>query len=167
MHEKLTKIFANLGVQIHDSAEKDCGNEIDKFVAMAFYGEPDWNRTAHYDHIVDKIYIPDGRQHYDQVAAHELIHWTGHKSRSGRYGLYNKELCCPHHAANLEELVAELGGLLLLNKLGIQPTDNRRRAIARFRMSFRGPNSNLSEKEAYARAQADAEVAVNFILEEV
>lgn len=52
---------------------------------------------------------------YYQTAFHELVHWTGHKSRLDR-NIYNR---FGDHAYALEELVAELGATIMGARVGI------------------------------------------------
>ncbi len=70
----------------------------------------------------DHIQIPvknafSNEQMYSSTLLHELAHWTGAKSRlnrdfSGRFG---------SHAYALEELTADLGGVMVAAQLGINP----------------------------------------------
>lgn len=56
------------------------------------------------------------RDHFTSTAAHEVVHWTGHKSRLNRATLIDRSLA-NYHA---EELVAELGSAILCTMLGIK-----------------------------------------------
>jgi len=79
---------------------------------------------AFYSPRADEITLPALEQFhssagYYETAFHELIHWTGHKSRLDRIGADHME----KHSYSREELVAEIGAAFLLNKAGIEPTE--------------------------------------------
>lgn len=67
------------------------------------------------DSIVKRLgYCPD------LVAAHELIHWTGHKKRLNRAAFrFKKNKPVTFIAFRNEEIIATLGGLVLLEGLGL------------------------------------------------
>ena len=163
LHTSLEDLFSRVGAQIHDSADKEVDG-IFLFSELLATGKmTNWKNTPHFDHINNKIWMPEDCEDYDRVAAHELIHWSGHNSRTGRYKRYHSEACCGRHAYYLEELVAELGSLMLCESFGITPEDNRKRMIAGWRGTFRGSQTH-TKKEAYAIALRDAEKAVAYIL---
>lgn len=56
--------------------------------------------------------------HYYAVLSHELTHWTGHESRTGR--LKVADYMNDKEARAKEELVAEIGSYMLMGALGIQ-----------------------------------------------
>jgi len=70
---------------------------------------------------LDRIHLPhchqfDEPSHYYSTAAHEHIHWTGHRDRthrdlSGRFG---------SHAYGAEELIAELGAAFWCAQFGLE-----------------------------------------------
>lgn len=75
--------------------------------------------SAHYDQLHDKIQVPFSEQfknseNYYSTLFHEVIHWTGHKSRLNRPFGKKKS---PEYA--FEELVAELGSAFLCAEMGI------------------------------------------------
>lgn len=77
---------------------------------------------AFYVPSADYVQMPDARQFPDQLdyyrtAAHELCHWTGHKSRLAR-DLENR-FGSPQYAR--EELIAEMGAAFVCANLGIEP----------------------------------------------
>lgn len=77
---------------------------------------------AYYDRGGDFIRMPDSDQFEDEanfwaVLAHEAIHWTGAPKRLGR--VKGKEFGDKDYA--IEELVAELGSVMLLSHYGIKP----------------------------------------------
>lgn len=81
---------------------------------------------------IDEIHLPTLAQFQDDeaeqfsVAAHELVHWTGHESRLDRHG--NKDFqesvvgagATFHEEYAFEELVAELGASFICAKTGIE-----------------------------------------------
>jgi antirestriction protein ArdC len=95
---------------------------IDEFVASigACIGENDTREEAIYALGVDQILLPSfrffrGRAEYYAVLFHELIHWTGHKSRldrdlAERFGERSKAA---------EQLIAELGAAFLCAEFSI------------------------------------------------
>jgi antirestriction protein ArdC len=95
---------------------------------------------------------------YYQTLCHELIHWTGRHNRLDRLdtiGLSKLE------GYAREELVAEAGALILMQKLGILPRDTSA-SVTYFKTWL----SRIHNKEeAISYAQREAERAVNYILE--
>ena len=86
---------------------------------------------AYYSPVSDWIHMPDADRFYGADAAqralhwyatlfHELIHWTGHPKRLDRrrepHGRRHSIANCDDE---LEELVAEIGSVILLTELGI------------------------------------------------
>jgi len=81
---------------------------------------------AYYMPLFDHIYLPLKRQFtselgYGETKAHELVHSTGHSSRFARF----KDDANPHEAYAREELVAEIGAAIMLQRLGYQPEMQR------------------------------------------
>lgn len=82
----------------------------------------DTRSVACYNRVSDYIELPDRRlflsnESYYATLLHELVHWTGHQSRLGRFksgGSWSKE----DYA--FEELVAELGASFLSADLGVK-----------------------------------------------
>lgn len=75
---------------------------------------------AFYNYSLDHIVMPRFEQFesangFYSVLAHELTHWTGHKTR------LNRELSADRKKYAFEELVAELGACFTCSKLGIRP----------------------------------------------
>ena len=80
------------------------------------------NDRAYYDRSGDFVRMPDFDQFSDEstywaVLAHEAIHWTGAPDRLGR--VKGKEFGDKEYA--IEELVAEMGSVMLLANFGIKP----------------------------------------------
>ena len=83
---------------------------------------------AYYSPLMDEIVLPRQDQFtsligYAETKAHELVHSTGHKSRLARFD----NDANPHEAYAREELVAEIGAAIVLQRLGMNP-DMRRMA---------------------------------------
>ena len=77
---------------------------------------------AYYDRSGDFVRMPNFEQFVDEptywaVLAHEAIHWTGAPDRLGREK--GKEFGDKEYA--IEELIAELGSVMLLANFGIKP----------------------------------------------
>ena len=110
----------SVGVETHDAAETQWGRYADG-PAVEHGGE-----SAFYAHAIDRIQMPERRRFasteaYYQALFHEGIHSTGAKKRlnrstltqAGRFGDANY---------SQEELVAEMGGAMLLAHAGLEPT---------------------------------------------
>tara|TARA_R100000353_G_scaffold53194_3_gene42541 strand:+ start:30 stop:953 length:924 start_codon:yes stop_codon:yes gene_type:complete len=92
---------------------------------------------------------------YYSTILHELVHWTGHKSRIDR--LDNGSKKCLSYAQ--EELVAELGSAILSNILQIakKPSDQHAKYL-------NGWIADIKDKpKALFTAMAHAQKAINFI----
>jgi antirestriction protein ArdC len=77
---------------------------------------------ARYNHKLDTIFIPafgafDSAADYYDTASHELVHWTGHKSRLDRS--FVERFGEPPYRRAAEELVAELGAAFICAEFGI------------------------------------------------
>jgi len=80
---------------------------------------------AYYQPSQDTIHLPLRELFRDEVSYyatlfHELVHSTGHERRLGRKGVSDRALF-GSHAYSFEELVAEIGAVLLANHSGIEP----------------------------------------------
>ena len=80
--------------------------------------------SAHYRPSTDEITLPEYDQFksasmFHQTQLHELIHWTGHKSRLNRH---RKGITYGSEEYAFEELVAELGSALTMYRLGYAPS---------------------------------------------
>lgn len=113
-------------------------NEIENFInsidGLHLYHTNDG--TCHYNLTADKIVMSDKKTfkdtpdnsatgNYYSVLFHELIHWTGAKNRLARFEKYKKRF---KDNAQLEyaheELIAEIGAVLLSQRFNIQKTVN-------------------------------------------
>ena len=99
--------------------------KVDQYIANtgAMITENDQGRAC-YTPSLDQISMPrrcdftatdtsDATECYYSTALHELIHWTGHKSRCARLDDKSKR------GYAFEELVAEIGAVMLCVKLGV------------------------------------------------
>ena len=78
---------------------------------------------AFYSPLEDRIEMPrvntfKKAEGFACTAYHELVHWTGHKSRMERVGIVNFDRFGTEQYA-FEELVAEMGSAMLCNYLGV------------------------------------------------
>ena len=125
-------------------------------------------RGAYYNPKHDVVNIPprtkfsgtpteDATGVYYSTVMHELIHWTGHQSRLNRLD----EALRSHRGYALEELVAEMGAVILLERLGMKLSNLSIHAT--YFQNWLG--SAGDKKEALAHAKTEAARAVQFILE--
>ena len=135
--------------------------EIDAFIAGTGASIIHGGNEACYYPSLDTIHLPqpatfDTYSDYGAVAAHELIHWTGHKSRLNR-DLANR---FGSDAYAAEELVAELGSALIGADLGLPVThlDNHASYIDHWLRILRADERGLMN------AAARAEEAVTYLL---
>lgn len=108
----------------------------------------------------DSICVPAAGQfetveHYWATVLHEVVHWTGHKSRldrdlSGRFG---------SDAYAMEELVAELGSAFLCAHLGIEGELRHPEYLASWIKRLK------SDNRAIFKAATLAQKAVDFIID--
>jgi len=90
---------------------------------------------------------------------HELVHWTGHKSRLNR-GFGDKYT--PEYA--FEELIAELGSMFLVSSAGIKQTNGEFQNHASYINSWL---KELKRDSNYIfRASSQASKASNFLLKQ-
>lgn len=96
----------------------------------------------------------------NESLAHELIHWTGHKSRCDR-GI---ESNTSKQDYSKEELVACLGSSLLLTLLGIDMSQHEQKRQSAYLKNWLKPLQN--DPSMLMEASIEAERAVNFLLKE-
>jgi len=111
----------------------------------------------------DKIYMPSfaefkDAENYYQVLSHELVHWTGHKSRLNRIETCNKS----RKEYAYEELVAEIGSAYILSHLGIRDyvSDNSLAYVSSWL------NALQNDKKFVIDACKDAYKALQFTIEQ-
>jgi antirestriction protein ArdC len=115
---------------------------------------------AYYSPLFDQITLPLQSQFtselgYGETKAHELVHSTGHKSRFARFD----DKSNPHEAYAKEELVAEIGAAIMLQRLGYKPE------MQRMADYVRGWGSRIKDDPTMLISAANkADKAVNMIL---
>lgn len=110
----------------------------------------------------DKIHMPqiedfniqDGASHWWETAFHELIHWTGGKSRIDRLPNFPS-----HSERSYEELIAELGASYLCAAVGIASELQHADYIASWLEALN------NDKRFIFRAAAEVQKAADFLLE--
>lgn len=116
--------------------------------------------TAHYSPSLDQIVIPKREQfssliQFAETKAHEGVHSTGHKSRLNRFD----NDADVHAAYAKEELVAEIGAAILLQRLGMEPE------MQRMADYVKGWGSRIKDDpKMLVSAAGKADHAVNLIL---
>lgn len=132
-----------------EAALRSCGAEIVEGGSRAFY------TPAH-----DVVTMPDFERFtsssgYLATLAHELCHWTGHKSRLDRFGKNDRT------SYAFEELVAELGAAFVGSRLGIagEHIDNHSAYLAGWLKVLR------DDKRAIFKAASLAQAAADMVLE--
>lgn len=140
---------------IEDMSPVDRDARIETFITHTQAEIHHAGQRAFYHRVDDAITLPDlerfdDKEDYYRVLLHELVHWTGHASRTNR----RKDLDYP-----TEELVADLGSAMLCASLGISPTlrDDHAQYVAHWLEKLR------DDKRAIFRASSMAQIAVEFI----
>jgi len=116
---------------------------------------------AYYDRKGDFIRMPNPNQFIDEACywaalAHEVIHWTGAAERLNR----KKGLIFGNEDYAKEELVAELGAVMLLAQFGIKPDFQSAVYIASWIRSLE------EDHKLIFKIAAQAQAAVNFLVKE-
>ena len=102
-HESITETFSAVGAQWrHDGADR------------AFYSV---NTDTIHTPVPEAFHSAGG---YASTVAHEHVHWTGHSSRLRRPYFESVENTVVEGARAREELVAELGAVIVCNTLGLE-----------------------------------------------
>lgn len=97
--------------------------------------------SAHYAVREDTVRLPDRTQFetptgYLNTLAHELVHWTGKKERTGRHEAVAKMFETGQEAYAFEELVAEVGASFVLAELGVSSTLQSAQYLQHWAKSF-------------------------------
>jgi len=137
-------------------------------IADSYAGAPPISHQAqgraYYDPIADSITMPpreafDTLSGYAETLLHELTHSTGHASRLDRFKGDDKPHGFGSRPYAREELVAEIGAMMLMSHAGIEPEiDNGAAYIASWLKALDG------DKSLVITAAARAQKAVNHIL---
>lgn len=115
---------------------------------------------AFYSPLMDTVTLPMQSQFtsiegYAEAKAHELVHSTGHSSRLARFGDDSK----PHESYAREELVAEIGAAILMQRIGLNPD------LPRMADYVRGWASRIKDDPKMLISAANkADKAVNLVL---
>ena len=143
-------------VESSEKAEKiikDSGADIRHKGFRAFY-----RPSEDFIQIPPMMYFTDTAGYYATIL-HELVHWTGHKSRldrdkCGKYG-------SPSYAR--EELVAEIGSIFVSAETGIPQTEEHFENHAAYVGSW--ISLLASDNNAIFKAASDANKAAEFLLQ--
>ena len=135
--------------------------DLDRFFSLIGADIREQGARAYYEPHADRITMPkislfDGFDHYYATLAHELSHWTGHKTRLDR-NLKNRFGSAAYAA---EELVAELSSAILGAELGLPVAhlDSHASYIASWLKILK------KDERAILTAAARAEEASNLLL---
>ncbi|MBR3831001.1 MAG: DUF1738 domain-containing protein [Muribaculaceae bacterium] len=99
----------------------------------------------------------ENESEYYSTLFHEIVHSTGHKSRLDRLSNWKPR----SQEYSREELVAELGSVYLLNKLGIECEKTFKNSCAYLEGWGRALKG---DKKLFAHAACKAEKAINYII---
>jgi antirestriction protein ArdC len=136
---------------IAETALRSCGAVINEGGARAFYAPgPDMVQMPDFD----RFETTGG---YLATLAHELCHWTGHKSRLARN--FTGQFGSKDYAA--EELVAEIGAAFVGAQLGIlgDHIDNHAAYIGSWLKALRNDKRAIFKAASLAQAAADLVLA--------
>ncbi len=152
--------YATPIVQPNPSIERDRVNE----AALRSSGAQitEGGASAHYTPSTDIVTMPDFERFtsssgYLATLAHELCHWTGHKSRHDRFG-HNSKADRASYA--FEELVAEMGAAFIGSQLGIvgEHIENHSAYLSHWLKVLK------EDKRAIFRAASLAQAAADMVL---
>lgn len=135
--------------RVSEEALRSCGAEIVEGGARAFY-QP----------AADIVTMPDFERFtsssgYLATLAHELCHWTGHKSRLDRFEKNDRT------SYAFEELVAEIGAAFIGSQLGIvgEHIENHSAYIASWLKALKNDKRMIFKAATLAQAAADMVLA--------
>ncbi len=120
----------------------------------------------HYSRGQDRIVTPtpdafDDVGGWASTVAHEHAHWTGHPSRTGRHSRTG----LGEEARPREELVAELGAVVICSALGLEHSPVTHHA--RYLKSWAGHLRSQEGGAALTAAAADASRAAGFVVDAI
>ena len=146
-HAAITEMFGALGAAWHHGGNR-----------------------AYYSLTADEIHTPvpeafHSAGGYASTVAHEHVHWTGHTSRLSRPYFQAVEAAIAAGARAREELVAELGAVVVCNSLGLEhePVDNHAAYLAHWASHLRSDNGPA----LVFAASAAATKAATFIVDRI
>lgn len=139
-------------------AEKVINNYISRANGgPAFFSEP--NNRAYYSPASDEVHVPALAQYkltaeYYSTTFHELTHSTGHSSRCNRDGITRAAVHFGDKDYSREELVAEMGSAMCLQRLQIDSAAAFKNSVAYVQSWLRAlQNDNKMVIWAAARAE--------------
>ena len=114
---------------------------------------------AYYNPVTDRIHMPPIRTFHTMggfyaTLAHEACHWTGHRSRLDRFAKF-----ADRKAYAFEELIAELGNVMLCAHLGLTPDFEQSAAYVESWLK-----ALREDKNAIFRAAAEGQKAADFLI---
>jgi antirestriction protein ArdC len=145
-------VIPTAGLERNNEAEaalRSCGATIIEQGARAFYTPA-----------TDIVTMPDFERFtsasgYLATLAHELCHWTGHKTRLDRFGNNDRT------SYAFEELVAEMGAAFVGSRLGIvgEHIENHSAYLASWLKALRDDKRAIFKAASLAQAAADMVLA--------
>lgn len=170
---RFLKLFYVFNVQQIDGLPETVGVETAPSAPIEWPALYDWviragaqvrvgGAVAAYSPATDAIHLPHlsafvSEEHWSATLAHEVIHWTGAKSRMDRLGDYFTD----RKARAREELIAECGSALIGAMIGLAPDhlDDHAAYLGDWLTLVR------DEPRAFIAAAAKAQAAVDFLIE--
>lgn len=168
---KLYTVFNANQVEGYEHSEHTPPNETDLVARIALADQfctntkADIRHTkanrAYYNVSADYISLPEtisfvdtkystATENYYSTLFHELVHFTGHKTRLDRFS--NNEGSSRKHAYAFEELIAELGAAMLCARLNImqQPREDHAQYIKSWLQALKNDNKFVFSASAHA-----------------
>lgn len=145
-------------------SNKECDNFINALSTQAGLVFRTSGYKAFYTPSLDVVTVPPkdsfiASSEYYSTSFHEIIHWTGHKSRLDRL---DTVISFGSSNYSKEELVAEMGSSILLGHFGINTERTEQNQVS----YLRGWLKKLKDDEFYIISAAQkAQKAVNYLLE--
>ena len=120
---------------------------------------------AYYSPVEDKVVVPEIEQYdiveeYYSTTFHELVHSTGHEKRCNRHELLGVA-AFGSESYSKEELVAEIGSAMMLNRIGIDTEKSFKNSAAYIQGWLR---KLKNDNKFIISASSKAEKAVKYIL---
>ncbi|SCZ73459.1 Antirestriction protein ArdC [Epibacterium ulvae] len=149
---------------VEDRSQDEYGaasvEELEAFFAATGAKVSHGGSVASYDMIADRVQMPPieafiSSAHYYSTLAHEVVHWTGHKSRLDRFKKFETKA-----GYAFEELIAEIGTCFVGAQIGIEPTTEESAAYIEHWLKSLREDNHLIFKAASA-----AQKAADFVLE--
>ncbi len=145
-------------------APRDLGTEPDAaldafFAATGAVIDSSPDPRAYYNPVTDRVHMPSVRTFhsmggYYATLAHEMVHWTGHGRRLDRLGKF-----ADRKAYAFEELIAEIGNVIICAHLGLTPDFEQSAAYVESWLK-----ALREDKRAIFRAAAEGQKAADFLI---